>query len=153
MQVINYTGKTEFLSSIALQWETEANPEKFGIKCSLDKFLASLQELASNPQSALLLLCDDSGNVHGFMGCVLFDSPLDGQLIANEHFWFVTPKHRNGTAAMRLIKAAKAWAKANGASHLIMNASMLASDSHDRVCKLYERTMKHFETTYIQCLD
>ena len=49
-----------------------------------------------------------------------------------------------------MIDAAQAWARAHGCSHLLFNASRLASGLHDDVCRVYEhKGMKPFETTYI----
>ena len=148
MEVINYKGNVDFLEPIAYAWLDEAHTKDFGLNAIWDKFKVSLQELADGPESVLLLLADD-GKAVGFLGGVLFESPLDSQQIANEHFWYVIPKYR-GRPVFKLMKAFRRWAREKGASHLMMNASMLASDKHDRMCKLYAKNMKHFETTYLQ---
>ena len=85
------------------------------------------------------------------MGGVLFDSPVNRSKCVQDKYWFVLPKHR-GRSVIMLKKGLEEWAREKGATHLLMSASMLASDKHDRVCKLYEKTMKHFETTYIMPL-
>jgi len=42
------------------------------------------------------------------------------------------------------------WAVQMGAKRLKMNASMMHKENHDRLCKLFERDMVKFETTYIK---
>ena len=99
------------------------------------------------PSATLMLLLNED-IVVGFMGIFLHNSPVSVGLSANENYWYVLPKHR-GASSLRLLKAAKKWAKDAGALHITMSASKLASDQHDKVCKIYEKDMKHFETTYI----
>jgi len=85
----------------------------------------------------------------GFIGVTMFQSPISVDRMATEHLWYVIPVYR-GWGGIRLIKVAKAWARSQGCSHFIGNASMLASDLHDQVCELYEAMkMKKFETVYI----
>ena len=89
-------------------------------------------------------------NIVGVMGIVIFKSPIGTEMMATEHFLYVLGRHR-GLGSIKLIRYAKKWAKEKGCSHIIFNASKMASDLHDNVCKLYERLgMKHFETVYIQ---
>ena len=142
-----YKGSTEQLKPIADLWANEAE-SSFGLELVADAHVKDLQTLVDSDMADLLVL-DQDGEITGYLGIQIFKNPLGEQLIANEHYWFVIPECR-GLSAMRLIKAAKVWAKEKGCSHLIMNASKLASELHDKVCKVYERQgMKHFETSYI----
>lgn len=130
-------------------WQAIVLTNDFGIIADdVDKFLRSLKDLAENEDSDLLVLYDDNTPV-GYLGLQYFSSPLGNQRMANEHYFFVMPEHR-GISSMKLIRDAKMLAKAKGCSHLIMNASNLASDMHDKVCEFYKNmNMKLFESSYI----
>lgn len=138
----------EKLRPIAEAWQEECKADEFGILADVDKYLAELQSMVVNANADLLVLYDEHQPI-GYIGLQYFDSPLGNQKMANEHFFYVIPESR-GMASMRLMKMAKQCAKAKGCSHIIFNASNLASSLHDRVCRLYERSgMKKFETAFI----
>lgn len=150
MQILRFTGDTSALKVVAESWRRECNGNAMGIDLDMDVHLADLQRLADSPDSDLFVLYD--GEPVGYMGLTVFQSPIGNQRIANEHYWYIIPSKR-GISALRFLKAAQEWAKEKGCSHLLMNASCLASDLHDGVCKLYEhKGMKRFETTYIMGL-
>lgn len=150
--IYRFTGNAaELLKDIALSWQKECNTQVFGIKEDMDEFFQDLQNLTGRNDSDLLVLAEGE-RIIGLIGLVIFKSPLSKQRMANEHYWYVLPEHR-GISSLRLLKAAEKWAKDKGCSHLLMNASCLASDLHDSVCKLYERYgMKKFETVFIKRL-
>lgn len=138
----------EQIRPIALRWKNESNNEALSIEIDADLYMNGLQEFVDNPDNVLLVLEDEE--IVGYMGLGIFVSPIGNQLIANEHYWYVIPEKR-GMSALKFLPAAEKWAKEKGCSHLIMNASNLASDLHDRTCKLYERFgMSKFETTFIK---
>ena len=152
MEVVRATNQDDFnkAHAIALQWKQTCNSEAMGIKIIDEVYLADLLNLIKDDDKDLLLLVDDENNAIGYMGIFFFDCPLGGQRMANEHYWFIDEKQR-GRGAMHLVKAAGQWAKEKGCSHLIMNASTLASDLHDKVCRFYERVgMTKIETSYIK---
>ena len=150
MNVIIYKDDVEALRPIVSSWKETAAKNEFGIKVfDENKYLLDLCRMTMNPRSDLLVLFDDIRPV-GYLGLEYFDSPMGDQVIANEHYWYVLPESR-GIGSMRLMKTAMQLAKLKGCSHLIMNASNLASDLHDKVCKLYEKMeMKKFETSFIK---
>ena len=150
MNVIIYKDDVEALKPIVSSWKEIASKNEFGIKVvDENKYLLDLCRMTMNPRSDLLVLFDDIRPV-GYLGLEYFDSPMGNQVIANEHYWYVLPESR-GIGSMRLMKTAMQLAKLRGCSNLIMNASNLASDLHDKVCKLYEKMeMKKFETSYIK---
>ena len=144
-----YQGNVEPLRPIALKWQAECNSENLGIDINIETHLDDLQMLVSRERSDLLVLIDGN-EVIGYMGIAVIDSPVGEQVMANEHYWYVVPEKR-GIASVRLFKAAELWAQVHRCSHILMNASYLASDLHDKVCRLYERFgMEPFETTYIK---
>jgi len=136
---------------IALQWKATCNNKTMGMDIVDDTYMADVANLVKGVDRDLLLLTkEDDGEIVGYMGIVMFNSPLGSNKVASEHFWYVSEEHR-GKGSMRLIQAAREWAKEKGCSHLMMTASTLASDLHDRVCMLYERIgFKKFETVYVQ---
>jgi len=148
MIVKEYKEDTKLLSEIVNSWAAECNAEKFGLNKNFDSFYEELDALQNDETATLLVLYKDDKPV-GLMGVVIFVSPIGTNRIANEHFWYVLPNHR-GVKSIRLIEEAILWAKDNGCSHVMMNASCLASDLHDKVCDIYEMMgMKKYETVYL----
>jgi len=148
MEVIEFTGSAVEFYEIAVSWKKEANGDTFGIQIDVPSFLVEIQRMVNSPMAGVLAMTDED-RIIGFMGLQIFRSPLGEQMMANEHFWYVLPDDR-GLGSMRLMKAAKQWAKDHGCSHLLLNASALAGDKCDKVAQLYEKMkMKLFEHTYI----
>jgi len=136
------------LVSIAKRWIEEADFARFGLDVVISKGLSDLGELITGPNSDLFMLMKGEQCV-GFMGIRSFPSPLGNNLVAEEHYLYVLPEHR-GRGGLILLRAANKWAKDNMCTHLILNASNLASDMHDKTCKLYEcMGMSKFETSFI----
>ena len=136
------------LVSIAKRWIEEADFARFGLDSMLAKGLEDLSELIAGAHSDLIMLMKDEQHI-GFAGIRNFVSPLGRNLIAEEHYLYILPEHR-GRGGLILLKAAREWAQKNMCTHLILNASCLASDMHDKVCKLYEYMgMSKFETSFI----
>jgi len=149
MDIKIFTDKVETLRPIAESWQQEANNNEFGLLAdNVNKYLAELHLVAYGSDSDLLVLYDGDNPV-GYIGLRYFDSPLGANRIANEHYFYVIPEKR-GMSSIRLLKTAKTLAGMRGCSHIIMNASNLASDMHEKVCGFYEKMgMKLFETSYI----
>jgi hypothetical protein len=132
-----------------MEWEETQQGKDFNIKAESDACLQELYRLCVGEKTDLLVLEDD-GVPKGFIGMVQLESPISDQTFANEHLWFVMEEAR-GRESLKLLKAAEAWASAKGCSHLMLTASNLASDMHDRICRMYvRRGMDKFETTYIK---
>lgn len=149
MEIKLFTGDIETLRPVVESWQQIVLDNGFGIIADdVDKFLIELGNLATGEESDLLVLYDDVPI--GYLGLEYFISPLGDQKMANEHYFFVMPEKR-GLSSIGLMRKAKVLAKERGCTHLIMNASNLASDMHDRVCAFYERlNMKLFESSYIK---
>lgn len=149
MEIKLFSDDIETLRPIAESWREEMRANEFGIIVDdVDKFLNELYNMSSRADSDLLVLYDEETPV-GYIGLQYFDSPLGNQKMANERFFFVMPESR-GMTSMRLLKSAKFLAKLKGCSHIIFNASNLASDMHDKVCSFYEKmSFNLFETSYI----
>ncbi len=152
MNVIIYKDEIEKLRPIAKSWEDIANKNDLGVEIDVNNHLLDLWKIITNVNADLLVLFDEKTPV-GYLGLTYFNSPVGKQLMANEHYWYVVPESR-GVGSMRLIKTAIEVAKLRGCTHIVMNASNLASDLHDKVCDFYEKmNMKLFESSYIRCLD
>ena len=148
MEIKLFNDDIETLRPIAESWQEEVRANEFGILTDVNKHLFELRSLVDNNNSDLIILYDEDEPV-GYIGLRYFDSPTGNQRIAEEHYLYVIPEKR-GLTSMRLIKNAKTLAKLKGCSHLILNASNLASELHDKVCRVYEKLgMKLFETSYI----
>lgn len=138
-----FKGDIEQLRPVAEHWHKEANGRTFGLDMDINKHLQDMARVDD------VLVLKDKDEIVGYMGLTIFTSGLSDQRIANEHCWYVIPQYR-GISSIRLIKLAQDWAGSKGCSHLIMSASNLASDLHDRTCRIYERMgMTKFETSYI----
>ncbi len=140
----------EQVRDAALEWKETCNANEFGFTMDVETYLGSLGALILRYDAELFLLETTDGKVVGYIGVTTFQSPLDNQKCAAEHHWYIMKEYR-GHGAMRMLRAIKDWAKECGCTHLIMNASMLAGDMHDKVCRFYESIgMTKFETSYIQ---
>ena len=148
---IQYCLGTATLKPLIIEWAKEINGDDFDMNIDPNCILADIERLVVSRDADVLLLVHDDEPI-GYLGIIISRSPTNGARIANEHHWFVSKAHR-GVAAIRLLKAARQWGKDRGCSHIILTASKLASNLHNRTCKLYERLgMQLFETSYIEVL-
>ncbi len=100
----------------------------------------------------LLFLAEESTDIVGFIG------GLSAQIYANdsyksgaELFWYLDPAHRNGGAAMELLKAIENAARASGCTYWTMIA--LESMQPERVGEIYEKAgYKSFERSFTKRL-
>ena len=145
-----YRGKVfKTLRPVVDSWLAPLQDNKFQLDLVTDRLLTDLQKLVNGRDSDLFVLRKEK-DIVGFLGLTTFINSIGYNKVANEHYWYVLPKHR-GIGSIRMIKMAKQWAIEKECSHLMMNASNLAGDSHRQVCNLYERLgMSKMESTYIQ---
>jgi hypothetical protein len=128
-------------------WAKEWQGEDFGLTIDPVKVEADIQKVAADNKCLVLALVKDNAVV-GIMGLVTLTSAIGPERIANEHCWYVMPEHR--TWMRSFITYAKAWAQTMGCSHLMLNASYMASDRADRVGSLYQKMgLKPFENVFI----
>lgn len=143
-----FNGDIASMVKIIKSWGEENKGQEIGIDIDQAVFINEIQRLSSGENSELFVATN--GIVIGILGIEIFNSPIGKQRMANEKFWYVAPNHR-GSIGIRLLKHGMKWAKEQGCSHVTLNASYLASDLHDGVCKLYEKMgMTKFETVYIK---
>ena len=149
MRVEPFYGDINELTRVMSAFITESTCDDFGISLDLHVVIEDVKRLITHDNSDLLVLIHEDGIV-GMMGLRINDSPLGEQQFTNEHYWYVIKEYR-GIASIRMVKAAELWAKNMGCSHILLNASYMASDMHDMICKLYDKmSMKRFETVYIK---
>jgi len=144
-----FKGDIKLLVPIAIEWQKKASGNDFGITMDMPYHLADLQALISNDDTDLLALYSGD-KIIGYMGIMLYRSPLGEQLLANERYYYVLPEYR-GFGSLRLIKAAMDWAKTKGCTHIQFSVNKMASSMYDKTCKLYEKLgMKPFEMSFIK---
>lgn len=145
--ILPYRGMPiELLRPVAQAWSEEARGNSFSIDINVESHLADLSRLANSPSSLLLVLYN--GKPSGYIGLEFWPNPLGNGLMASEKYWYVMPDSR-GRDSIKLLKAAIEQAQQNGAGTVFFTASRMASDLHDKVCKIYEHfDMIPFETTY-----
>lgn len=151
MKVVKATNSIddiESLKEVALEWKEECKGGDFGIELIPETFFSHLADMINDIDKELFLLLR-KGEVIGFIGAVIFQSPLGNQDICQEHFWYCSGDKR-GQGTLLLYRAVRDWAKERNCSHLVMNASCLASNMHNKLCRFYEKIgFKKFETSYI----
>jgi GNAT superfamily N-acetyltransferase len=137
------------MKTVTSQWKETCKGDKFCLTIDEKTHCADLVRLMNGTDSDVFLLLNDDGEVVGYMGVTIFKSPLSEQRMASHYYWYVL-KEARGRGSMLLMKAVKEWAKEKSCTHLIMHASALASDLHDKMCGFYEKLgMDKFETYYI----
>lgn len=93
-----------------------------------------------------VLVNEESGELNGMLGYVVFEHPLSAEKTAGELFWWVEPDAR-GTIGLRLMNAMKREAKAAGALKMQMVAPS------PEVAAIYQRLgFKEVETTFQRAL-
>ena len=139
------------LRGLADRWAAECNSGEFGLAVCLEDVFRDLQEWLDSRPGTLILAYDGDGafpDLVGFFAVFAVPSFLGSQQVALEKYWYAVPNARR--AGVALYREALKWAAENGCGHLILSASNLASDLHDKVCRFCERMgMTLFETAYI----
>jgi GNAT superfamily N-acetyltransferase len=93
---------------------------------------ATVRWLLGTPQGTVIVSQTPEGVVRGMIGLFAFPHHLSGALTVGEVFFYVAPAAR-GLDGMRLLRAAKRWAQAVGATTL----QLVAPEGEDRVEALY----------------
>jgi GNAT superfamily N-acetyltransferase len=110
-----------------------------------DAMASTARWLVEAPGGALFVAEQGDGLV-GMIGLALSVQPLSGELAAGELFWYVEPEAR-GRTGIKLLRRAESWAKAAGATVVVMvapNANVerfYASRGYDRFEVTYQRRM------------
>lgn len=103
-----------------------------------------------NSNVAALWVTVHEGKITGSLGGLLFPDPNDGELVAQEMFWYVSEQSRKSLDGVRLMLNFESWAKVMGAKRIIM-AALVNSDF--KIGELYlAKGYKPVETHYIKIL-
>jgi len=144
---IDHTQDVSVIVPLGEHWLAECCASDFGIKTSMANIVKDLEnwiELATGT----IILAYDGVELVGFMPVFAVPSFLGPQLFALEKYWYASQGHH--AAGPMMLAEARRWAKENNCSHLIMSASNIASNMHDKCCMFYDRVgLKLFETSYI----
>ena len=147
MMQVEQVYDVDLLRPLMELWKQETNGD-LQVTTDVNYTALNVASMMQDPSARIFGLVRDDRLI-GFLGCRLFRSPTGPELMAQEHYFYVAPEHR-GKGTFKLLVAARDWAKARGASGLLLSASYLASDLHDKVCKLYAHMgAKPFETTML----
>lgn len=132
------------------EWKLECNWNNFKLNVNSDKGKRDFIRIINNNNFCLLGLIVDNKRV-GVLGLTTFTSAFSDDKIANEHYWYVLKDYRK--YSLFLLYEAEKWARENECSHLIVNASYLASDLTSKVIEVYKkRNFKEFEASFIKYL-
>ena len=106
-------------------------------------FVQTWQTLFRTMPSDILSLWDDETLIGAF-GVTLLPDLMDGRLTATEMFWYIDPAYRNGTGALRLLRAFEAWAEAHHAvecrlTHLLTTGEQTGDPTEVALARLYRR--------------
>lgn len=147
MRIEQWT-EAERLIPLLEYWRSEQNGDVMGIDMDMDTFVSD-QNKWMQSLGGTILVAIDKDELVGFMTLLKVPSEFGKQSWGIEKGWYVKPKIQ--IAGIRLYHQAEKWCKENGCSHLVMSASHLASDLHDKVCKFYCRmNMRKFQTSFIK---
>ena len=104
--------------------------------------------LLTSGRGVIFQLSTSAGEAMGWIGGMLFDDPLTGDLVVMESFWFAYPKHR-GLGAIKLIKRLEQWARDHRAVRLVM--ACLNAINFEIMGDLYTRAgFQPTETFYLK---
>lgn len=104
------------LYSMGMAFYKESNlPGKF----VPSTFRANWQKFVALNIGVVFLLFEDD-KIIGAIGGLIHPDPYDAELVAQEMFWFTSPKSRGKLGAIKLYITFEAWAKERGAKRLCM---------------------------------
>lgn len=148
---IERTQDVDRLLPLAEKWAAECQSRAFGFGVALRPALDDLRDWLRQWPGTLLVACDDDA-VHGFLALFKLPFPLTGEPIAVEKHWYCAPD-TNG-AGGQLYRAAVAWAREHGCTHLIVTASGLMPESYEKIVRFCRRRdMRLFETAFMENLQ
>ena len=134
-----FQGDVKKLEPIVAEWYYESLElhKRYGFEIDKGRWWEQFDDMANNHHGFLIVGYNDSIPV-GFMGVLLKNSYCGKEYIADEHYWYVSPKHR-GISSVRFIPFLETVAKTAGCSHVMLNANCMAGGRTENIWKLYER--------------
>lgn len=113
---------TKLILTLAVDCCAEHGEERVGGKLDLAHYESEWKRLLRGGNAIMFGAVDESGAVYGGLGGVASRVMLTGILTAIQLFWYVTPEHRNGLTAIRLLDGFEIWAAQMGCQSVEMNA-------------------------------
>ena len=83
-----------------------------------------------------IIVSENEGQINGMLGVIKFNDPNNGDLLAQELFWYVDKKYRGTHIGVSLLRECEAWSKLNGCKRLIM--AYLSDSMPESVKEFYE---------------
>ena len=137
------------LKPLLKRWQAEAN--SFNLDMDIDYFMVELHNMVSSETCGVIILTSKKDRPLGFMGLVQASPLSEKNKIMNEHYWYIEPEHRGGRNSLLMINKALEIAKQMGCTRFSITASRIASDLHDKVCRIYERLgFEQYETAFMK---
>lgn len=93
----------------------------------------------------------DGGNLVGALVGQISPHTMTSEVIASELFWYILPLHRGGASGIRLLDEFESWAKAAGATIIIMANLEQGADKLERLYS--KRGYKQIETHHLKWLS
>lgn len=100
----------------------------------LERFCSAWKNLLESGVGTIFLLWHE-GAIVGAIGGVVYPEMYSDAMVAQEFFWFVSPKHRGQGAD--LYRAFEQWARENGATEIRMG--FLHDSMPERLTVVYKR--------------
>lgn len=147
---IPYSGSAEIFRTIVEEIKESADKDGTDLSFDVERHLADLQLMIMHPACQIFVLTGYGSQhpIDGYIAMEAWQNPSGDQVIANERYWYVTPKSR-AYGARKLLKVATEWAKTVGAGFLFCTASYWGSDRHDKLQRLYTKLgMQEHQTIY-----
>lgn len=102
--------------------------EHFLQESPLGKYLAynstQMRELCQSlvdAEHGAILVAESGIGLVGMFGVIVSPHIISGEIMGTELFWWVNPEAR-GTAGIKLLRTAEEWAKAQGATRMMLAA-------------------------------
>lgn len=108
----------EDLSRLGACAEAFYAASKFLKRFDLERFVAAWTALIEGGSGGVFLLVEDSGEIAGTLGGVVYPDLYSGDLVATEFFWFVREGCRG--KGLALYKAFEEWARARDCGEIRM---------------------------------
>lgn len=94
---------------------------KYPLKMNPDKLLANFDNVTSQEDGTVtIFLLEVDERVEGMLVAATSESLFSDDLLAVELAWYVSPEHRDGRKAYRLMKEYEDWAKEKGCTFITM---------------------------------
>ena len=129
--------KAEEVESITHMGESFFAEGKLPGSFKSDVFIKTWTNLITLRMGLILVACNGSNEPVGALGAIITPDVNDGEIVAQEAFWFMSPEARGSFAGARLLDAFEKIAQDKGAKRLIM--VHLLSLNADKLGKFYER--------------